>query len=181
MIDLPDGPKTPPRLETDRLVLDGHRADDLDALAAMWADECVVRHIGGRVSTRQESWFRLLRYRGLWPVLGYGYWAVREKQSGRFMGDVGFADFRRGVEPSIDGRPEAGWVLAEWAHGRGYATEALAAALHWLDRATPHREVASLIDDAHRASMRVAGKCGFVRTGTARIDAAESILLVRTR
>ena len=80
MIDVPDAPVAPPGLETDRLVLDGHRADDLDPLAAMWADERVVHHVGGRASTRQESWFRLLRYRGLWPVLGYGYWAVREKQ-----------------------------------------------------------------------------------------------------
>ena len=147
----------------------------------MWADESVVRHVGGRASTRQESWFRLLRYRGLWPVLGYGYWAVRERQSGRFVGDVGFADFKRGSEPSIDGHVEAGWVLAGWTHGRGYATEALAAALGWLDSATPHRSVVCLIDAGNFASLRVAEKCGFARTGLARVDASESVLLGRTR
>ncbi len=93
MIGLPDEPKTPPRLDTDRLVLDGHRTNDLGPLAVMWADERIVHHVGGRASTGQESWFRLLRYRCLWPVLGYGYWASREKQSSRLMGDFGLADF----------------------------------------------------------------------------------------
>ncbi len=178
--DSPFGSGIPPRIETERLVLDGHRSEDLDPLAAMWADACVVRHVGGRASTRQESWFRLLRYRGLWPVLGYGYWAVRERQSGRFVGDVGFADFKSGAEPSIDGRIEAGWVLAGWTHGRDYATEAMAAALHWLDSATPHRSVVCLVDASNVASLRVAEKCGFSRIGSARIGAAESILLDRT-
>ena len=74
-----------------------------------------------------------MRYRGLWPVLGYGYWAVEETASGRFVGDVGFADFHRVLEPSIRGVPEMGWVLAPEVHGNRYASEAVTAALHWLD------------------------------------------------
>ena len=103
MVDPTDPPIKPPRLQTERLVLDGHRADDLDPLADMWADGRLVQHPGGRASTRQESWFRLLRHRGLWPVLGYGYWVPRERQSGRFVGDVGH---RQTVVRS--GKPQSG-------------------------------------------------------------------------
>jgi RimJ/RimL family protein N-acetyltransferase len=125
---------SPPVLDTPRLVLEGHPLGDFDALAAMWAEPDVVAHIfNGQPSAPRDSWMRLLAYRGLWPLLGYGYWAIREKASGRYVGDLGFADFHRNIEPPIRGVPEAGWALAPWAHGKGYATEALAAALAWLD------------------------------------------------
>src|SRR5580658_7267303 len=100
----------PVRIETERLILDAHTVVYFEPLAAMWADPEVVWHISGRPSSEQDSWMRLLRYRGLWPLLGYGFWAVREKSSGRFVGDIGFADFHRQIEPPITGVPGAGWV-----------------------------------------------------------------------
>ena len=63
--------------------------------------------------------------------MGFGHWAVEEKASGDFIGDLGFADFKRDIQPSIQGLPELGWVLASRAHGKGYATEAVRAAIAW--------------------------------------------------
>jgi len=148
------------RIETERLVLDLHSRDDFADMADMWADPDPVRFIGGRPGTRQDSWMRLLRYRGLWPLLGFGYWAVREKQSGRFAGELGFADFGRDMTPSIAGIPEAGWVLAPWARGRGFAIEALTAALAWLD-GTEHKRSVCIIDAANAPSLRLAEKLGY--------------------
>ena len=99
----------PPVLDTPRLILEGHPLGDFEALAAMWAEPKVVEHIfNGKPSAPRDSWMRMLAYRGLWPLLGYGYWAIREKASGRYVGDLGFADFHRVIEPSIRGVPEAG-------------------------------------------------------------------------
>ncbi len=112
-----------PRLETPRLVLRAHEARDLDAVAALWSDPEVVRYISGTPFTRAESWSRILRYAGLWPIVGYGYWAVEERATGRFVGDVGLADFARELSPPIYETPEAGWVLSPLMHGKGYATE----------------------------------------------------------
>lgn len=148
------------RLDTDRLVLDLHSLDDFDPMADMWGDTDTVRFMGGRASSRQESWMRLLRYRGLWPLLGYGYWAIHERSSGRFVGELGFADFHRDADPSFDGVPEAGWVLAPWARGRGFATEALAAALAWLDAAGYPKSVC-IIDPSNLASLRLAQTHGY--------------------
>ena len=61
-----------PTIETERLVLRGYRLEDFPHLADAWADPEVVRHIGGRPSTEEESWTRLLRNIALWPMLGYG-------------------------------------------------------------------------------------------------------------
>lgn len=148
------------RLTTERLTLDLHAVGDLEAMAAMWADVETVRFLGGKPGSRQDSWMRLLRYRGLWPLLGYGYWAIRETATGRFAGELGFADFHRPTEPSFEGVPEAGWVLASWAHGKGYATEALTAALRWLDEAGWVKSVC-IIDPANTPSMRLAQKVGY--------------------
>lgn len=148
------------RLETERLVLDLHGVEHLEPLCQMWGDAAVVHHIG-QPSTPQEAWMRLLRYRGLWPLLGYGYWALTEKASGRFVGDLGFADFHRAVEPPIRGVPEAGWVLASWAHGQGFASEALTAALGWLDEQGVHESSVCLIAPENEPSLRLARRFGF--------------------
>jgi RimJ/RimL family protein N-acetyltransferase len=171
----------PVRIETERLILDAHTIDDFEALAAMWAEAEVVRHITGRPSTLQESWMRLLRYGGLWPLLGYGFWAVREKQTGRFVGDVGFADFHRQIEPPITGAPEAGWVLATWAHGRGFATEALGAALSWLDGQTSIERSVCLIAPENRVSIRLAERSGYLQPTTVRFAGEDTLLLSRPR
>ena len=108
-----------PVIETQRTILRSHRSDDFDTYVAMWADPAVTRFIGGKPRTREESWMRFLRHAGLWSLLGYGFWAVEEKATGRFIGEAGFHDLKRNMAPSIEGIPEAGWALASNAHGRG--------------------------------------------------------------
>lgn len=152
---------TVPRIETERLVLRGHRLDDYETVAAMWADPMVTRFIGGRASTREESWARLMRYVGHWALLGYGYWAVEAKAHGRYIGDVGFADLKRDILPSLDGMPESGWAFAPEAHGQGIATEAVKAALAWGDRHFGGKTTTCIIGPENVASIRVAEKCGY--------------------
>jgi len=152
-----------PTLETPRLTLRGHTLDDFAHSVAMWGDPEVTRHIGGRPATREEVWSKLLRLTGCWALLGYGYWVVCERASGRFVGEVGYADFEREIDPPFAGAPEGGWVLARWAQGKGYATEAVRAATAWLEeRLGPVRTVC-MIDAGNAASVRVAEKCGYRR------------------
>jgi len=171
----------PVRIETERLILDAHTIDDFEPLAAMWAEPEVVKFISGRPSTAQESWMRLLRYGGLWPLLGYGFWAVREKSSGRFVGDLGFADFHRQIEPPITGVPEAGWVLATWAHGHGFANEALGAALSWLDARTSIDRSVCLISPDNRVSIRLAERHGYLMSARIAFQGEDTLLFTRPR
>jgi RimJ/RimL family protein N-acetyltransferase len=173
-------PDSPPHLETSRLILSAHTLSDFGPLAAMWADAEVAGQIGLPPSDGQASWMRMLRYRGLWPLLGYGYWAVREKGSGAYVGDLGFADFHRPLEPPIDGVPEAGWALVRAAWGRGYATEALKAATDWLDGTRRHARSVCIIAPGNLASIRVAEKGGYRLERTARAGDGELLVMGRT-
>lgn len=152
---------TIPVLETDRLTLRPHRLDDFPNCAAMWADANVTRFIGGKPLTEEESWVRLLRYVGHWFLLGFGYWVVEEKATGHFLGEVGFAENQRDIEPSLKGTLETGWVFLPRAHGKGFATEAVLAALRWSDLHFPSTKTTCIIDAPNLASFRVAEKCGY--------------------
>jgi RimJ/RimL family protein N-acetyltransferase len=101
-----------PPLDTGRLRLRAHRAEDFEDSAGMWSDPVVVRHIGGRPQSPEEVWTRLLRYAGLWSLLGYGYWIAHDRETGRFLGEIGFADYKRDIEPSLGAVPECGWAFA---------------------------------------------------------------------
>lgn len=150
-----------PVLETERLRLRAHRMDDYDACYATWSDPDVTRFIGGVPQTTEQVWDRMLRSLGMWAMLGYGYWAVEEKSSGRYVGDVGHADLRRDIVPSLRGMLEFGWVLAPWAHGKGYASEAVAAATAWSREHVPHVSAVCIIAPENTPSIRVAEKAGF--------------------
>jgi len=169
-----------PSLTTERLHLQAPGLDGYRDSAAMWGDEAVARYIGGRPSTAEETWARLMRYVGHWELLGFGYWTVRERSSGRFVGEVGFADWRRELDPPFDGAPEAGWVLAPWAHGRGFASEAVAAMCAWGDKHFSGAETVCMIHPDNSASLRVAERAGFIAYAQAEYHGSPTVLLRRT-
>ena len=55
---------TVPTIDTGRLILRGHREEDLAAQAATMADPSVVRYLGGTPFNREDSWRRILMARG---------------------------------------------------------------------------------------------------------------------
>lgn len=148
-------------LETPRLRLRPHRLDDFEAYAAMWAEPQVVRFIGGRPMPREAAWIRFLRQVGLWRFLGFGFFALEDRESGAFVGEVGFHDLRRTIVPSNEGTMEAGWALVPAMHGRGLAEEAMRAAIAWADHVHPAPRMTCIIQVGHAASLRVAAKLDF--------------------
>jgi len=152
---------TAPTIETDRTLLRAYRLDDLDAYAAMWADPVVTRFIGGWARTREDTWIRLLRYTGMWPLIGYGFWAIEDKATGRFIGEVGFHDLKRDLVPSIEGTPESGWVLIPSTHGKGLATEVVGAIHEWAKGRPGFERTVCIIDPDNGASLSVARKLGY--------------------
>lgn len=170
-----------PLVETARLRLRAHRIDDFDTSAAMWADPAVVRYLSGTPSSREASWARLLRYPGHWALLGFGYWAVESKADGQFIGEVGFANYRRDIEPPLGERPEAGWVLKASAQGQGFATEAVTAAHAWADRELEVPGTVCIIDPRHAASIAVARKLAYDDEATARYIGDSVLVMARRR
>ena len=150
-----------PLLETPRLRLRPHRLDDFETYAAMWAEPQIVRFVGGKPMSREAAWTRFLRQIGLWRYLGFGFFALEDRESGAFVGEAGFHDLRRTITPSNEGMMEAGWGFVSAVHGRGLAEEAMRAAIAWADCAHPGPPMTCIIQVGHAASLRVAAKLGF--------------------
>jgi RimJ/RimL family protein N-acetyltransferase len=128
----------------------------------MNADPAVMRHMGdGAPNTEEHSWAAFLKYPGHWQYMGFGNWAVEEKATGRFAGNLGFNDRKRDRGPELRGVPEMGWAFVTDASGKGYATEAVRAALAWGRKQLGPVRVMALTTAENAASMRVAEKCGF--------------------
>jgi RimJ/RimL family protein N-acetyltransferase len=90
-----------------------------------------------------------------------GYWALEERATGKYVGQLGFADFKRGLI-GFDGRyPEAGWVLHPDMAGKGYATEGMQAACAWLDAQPDRARSFCIISADNSRSVRVAEKLGY--------------------
>ncbi|MCE9594555.1 MAG: GNAT family N-acetyltransferase [Planctomycetes bacterium] len=154
-----------PSLDTERLTLRGHRVADFADSFAMWANPEVTRFIGGKPFSEADCWARVLRHVGHWSLLGFGCWVARDKASGRFVGEVGFMNLKREIEPAFHGTPEIGWALDPWAHGRGLATEAVRAVLAWGDARFGDARTVCLVDPGNEPSLRVAAKCGYAEFG----------------
>lgn len=149
-----------PTLETARLRLRAHRIEDFEPILGMVGDADTMRHISG-AQPREDAWRRVLSGPGLWHMLGYGYWVVERLEDGVVLGQAGLADFKRDMEPSIEGLPELGYVFAAHAHGQGYASEAVAAILQWSDATLGAEQLTAIISAENAPSIRVAERAGF--------------------
>lgn len=150
-----------PVLQTERLILRGHALDDFPAYAAMWADSEVTRFIGGKPLSEEEAWSKFMRMAGQWTMLGFGFFAVEERASGRFIGETGFVEGHRAIEPSLIGVPEIGWGFVPAVHGKGYAFEAALAARDWGIKRFGPVAMRCIIAPQNVASIRLAQKLGF--------------------
>jgi RimJ/RimL family protein N-acetyltransferase len=118
MTDLP--------IRTPRLLLRRWRDDDLDAFAAMSADPEVMRFLWP-IEDRAASDALAEAIRGHFDRHGFGFWAVEVPGVASFIGFAGLAEigYVAPFAPAI----QVGWRLARAHWGKGYATEAAAAAL----------------------------------------------------
>jgi RimJ/RimL family protein N-acetyltransferase len=146
-------------LTTERLTMSPHGLDDFAEFSAMWCEPQIVRYFGVGPFADEDNWQRLMRYAGNWALLGCGFWAVRRRDTGLYLGDVGFFDGHRTGVAGFDGSPEIGWSLAGAAQGQGFATEAVRAALGW--GAGRFNRTVAMIHPDNSPSLAVATRCGF--------------------
>lgn len=143
-----------PTLETPRLRLRPLHKDDFEDYAALYADPEVVRHLGTGPWDRGRAWRHMVFVQGHWDFTGTGMWVVEHKETGAFLGMIGFA--------APEGWPgfELAWILAPRWWGQGHATEGARAALDHAFTVLEKDRVISLIHPENRASIRVAERIG---------------------
>lgn len=175
----PDAPFAVPVVETSRLRLRGFRADDFAAWFAMSRLPAYYRYFTPAPMPEEEVWKLLLRSAGHWVLMGYGFWAVEEKASGRFVGGIGFLSLKRAIEPPLGAAPEIGWVLDPAVHGLGYASEGVAAALAWADGYFGPVRTVCIIHPENQPSLRLAAKFGYREYARTTYHAEPIVLLER--
>lgn len=142
-------------LETARIRLREYRHDDLDDLAAMFADEEHMRFYP-RPKTRDEALAWIDWNLGLYEKHGFGLWVMESRATAEFLGNCGLTP--QTVEGVTD--VEVGWHTKRSHWNQGLATEAARAC---LDRAFSEiglKRVISIIRPENIASARVAENIG---------------------
>jgi RimJ/RimL family protein N-acetyltransferase len=146
----------PPMLLTPRLELRAFRPDDLDSLAAIYADPEVMRYIRGGVAegprTREQTAASMDAYAEEWTQRGYGVWAVVNRADGQLLGVCGFVD-----------RAEIGYIFGRASWGHGIATEAARACLWYGFEHLGYEEIGAGAKSENVASLRVLEKLGMRR------------------
>lgn len=148
-----------PVLITERLVLRPFTLDDLPALAPIHADPSFWWYPLRAAMSEGDTKEFLVRVLDRYESDGFGLEALEDRASGALIGWAGLAvpHFLPEILPAV----EVGWRLSEPCRGRGLATEAGTAAVHWgfteggLDR------IVSIYEAENTPSGRVMEKLGF--------------------
>jgi RimJ/RimL family protein N-acetyltransferase len=157
------------QLETDRLLLRRFRKSDLDDLAALNGDEESMRFVSAPLTREQVAgvidWFT-----AEWRRLGYGWFAVVEKQTRRLIGQCGLQ--------CVEGRAaaceaELAFVIDKSAWGKGYATEAARQVITYGFGPGGLERIVAVTMAVNAPSQRVLGKLGFRHADSDWIDGHE--------
>lgn len=164
-------------LETDRLVLRPWRVADAPVRRELWTerDPRVPPHrridAGGRPTVAELEDVIRAEHQEPPDLL-----AIERKATGDVIGYCGLVDSGRGAP----GEPEIAFELLRRVHGRGYATEAANAVLHWA-RSSGYPRLWATVWDWNVASRRVLAKLGFTETDRVEVDPAHGTTLFATK
>ena len=145
-------------LETSRLTLRPFVEGDFDAVYAMRSDPEVARYLYQGPLSEEETRSRLERNMALSAWAAEGDWlsvAAVERESGLVVGDMAFH-----WVSERDRTAEIGFVFDPRHQGRGFATEAAAALVHWAFTDAGFHRVIGRTEARNAASARVLEKLG---------------------
>jgi RimJ/RimL family protein N-acetyltransferase len=150
-----------PQLKTNRLVLDPITASDADEWwTAVWSDPEVTRYLPPARAIPRDHVDRLLdKASEEWETHGFGIWAIREQDTGNFIGHCGLVI----NQPP---RVELIYALARDHWGSGLGTEAAEAVVSYAGFALGITELDALLFPDNAASGRVLEKLGFFHNGS---------------
>jgi RimJ/RimL family protein N-acetyltransferase len=156
-----------PRLKTERLILRAHDHADFDSIFAIGAEAETTRYLGGPITSQAAAWEKFLRGPAFWSLLGYGMWIAERRDDSKVLGQIGFGNFMRDIDPPLADLPEMAWMLGKNTRspngrGMGYGSEALSAVLAWGDAHLRANRFQCIISPENEPSMKLALRHGFV-------------------
>jgi RimJ/RimL family protein N-acetyltransferase len=145
-------------ITTRRLQLRLLQPSDIDNLLALNSDPEVRRFFPDGVQDRTQTEARIKDFLAFYQYHGLPCFVMFELASGEFVGRGGFGP--------IAGEIEVGYLLHKKYWGQGYATEALAALLHWAHHNIQAEHIIAITPTEHLVSQRVVQKCAMIKYKT---------------
>jgi RimJ/RimL family protein N-acetyltransferase len=130
-------------------------ADDLELMADLLGDPEVMAFYA-HPKDRAEALDWIGWNQRLYRERGFGLWVIEIREGGAFVGDCGLTPQDVGGITEI----EVGYHVRRSLQGRGYATEAAAAARDYARDVLRLDRLVAIIHPANVASQRVAEKIG---------------------
>ncbi|WP_215448979.1 GNAT family N-acetyltransferase [Streptomyces sp. ATCC 21386] len=169
MTDLGPVAWPPVPIRTERLVLRESEGRDRAVFVELHASPEVHTYLGGP-RPRDELERELPAVPERWP----GSFVV--ELDGAMIGQILLRRAPGRLRPAVEGKVDLGYLFLPGVWGFGYAAEACAAALDWLDGFLPGEPVVLATQTANAASMRLAAKLGFTEVERFRAWDAEQWL-----
>ena len=145
----------PDSLTTDRLVLSRSRLEDLGELVRFAQNEQTMARLGG-VRTAEQTREGLQKHLDHWAAHGFGWWTMRDRVSGAFIGRGGI----RHVTVEGQDEVELGYGLLPDYWGQGLAAEMSREALRLGFDVLGLKSIVSFTLPTNLRSRRVMEKVG---------------------
>lgn len=104
---------------------------------------------------------------------------VIERSSGRMIGEVGMAWFRRDISPTLDRGPEGFWRISAESRGKNFASEAMNAVIELADHDWAIASSFAVIDHENTISARLATNLGYSPSETGFYKARDIVIFER--
>jgi RimJ/RimL family protein N-acetyltransferase len=156
-----------PSLATARLSLTPATRADVEALWHVWREPEVRRYQFDDLEVTRERAEEIVAAGLAHAREGLGLWAVRESGQEGIVGVAGLRPVETGAEEDagVGGMVEVLVSLARGAWGRGYAAEALGAAIAYGFTSLGLARLAAIVDLPNARSHRLVQRLGFVAVG----------------
>ena len=166
-------------IESDRLLIKPAQQSDFDFMHHMHSDLGVMKFIGGRILTEEETQEYLHLLFELYEKHKMGQFMVLVKDTMQPVGRCGYAYFYGATKgdlmsyswglnalannPARVPLVELGYTFARESWGNGYASEAAKALFSYGRDVLGLNEIASLINQSNKPSLAVAERNGLTR------------------
>lgn len=148
-------------IETGRLLLVPCQREHAAALNGINKLPEVMKYMGGKGETLQETMKFIERVSQCWAENGCSWWTLFEKASNECVGAVTL----QYLPGDAKGRLEVGWRLAPSQQGKGFATEAGQAAIAYGHRNFEGEQIVAVAHPENIASHRVMERLGMTYVG----------------
>lgn len=144
-------------IETQRLILRTWQEEDIPHLARLNSDEKVMEYFLKPLSY-QETVDLYSKIQSELTTYGYGVYAVKEKETGAFVGFVGLHNvtFEVDFAPAV----EILWRILPEFWGKGYASEAAKACLNYAQNELNLKEIVAFTSLPNTRSEHVMQRIG---------------------